>query len=48
MVLLLLILNVGISRQINRINKEVHLNRLNSVTFLYQMIDSYVLFRCDK
>jgi hypothetical protein len=40
--LLLLILNIGISRQINRINQEVHLHGLNSVLFLYQMIDRYV------
>jgi hypothetical protein len=40
-VLLLLILNISNSRQINKINQELHLNRLNSIIFLYQMIDEY-------
>jgi hypothetical protein len=47
MVLLLLISNVGISRQIININQEVHLNRLNSIIFLYQMIDRYVIDYLD-
>jgi hypothetical protein len=45
--LLLLILNIGISRQINKINQEVHLNRLNCILFLYQMIDGYVFDYLD-
>jgi hypothetical protein len=48
MVLLLLILNFGISRQINKINQEVHLNRLNSIIFLYQMIDRYVFHNVEN
>ena len=47
MVLLLLILNASISRQINKINQEVHLNRLNSIIFLYQIIDRYVFDYLD-
>lgn len=45
--LLLLILNIGISRHINKINQEMHLNRLNSILFLYQMIDRYVFDYLD-
>jgi hypothetical protein len=47
LVLLQLILNAGISRQINKINQEVHLNRLNSIIFLYQMIDRYIFDYLD-
>ena len=33
--------------QINKINQEVLLNRLNSIIFLYQMIDRYVFDYLD-
>ena len=47
MVLLLLILIVGIPIQINKINQELHLNRLNSNIFLYQMTGRYVFDYLD-
>ena len=47
MVLLLLILNVSTARQTNKINQEVHLNRLNSIIFLYQMTGRYVFDYLD-
>jgi len=46
-VFLLLILNADISRQINKINQEVHFNGLNFIIFLYQMIDKYVFDYLD-
>lgn len=34
-------------RQMNKLNREVHVNRLNSIIFLYQMINRYVFDYLD-